>query len=126
MTLINAHYYSILFYHSDIWLLPSLSETPKTNPSECLSGPTKMCCTIYHPLMLYDCFHNISNRPAPSDFTKYNHALLLHEIYNHQNQTADWLDLNFNQKSTSDATKQILLIQVKTNQVKILFQTDFR
>ena len=94
MTLLNTNYYSILFYNSEIWLLPSLSRPIKQNLLSASVAPLKMCWTTYHPLMSYERLQNISDRPTPTDYTKYSHEVLLHKIYNNQNQTMDWLDLN--------------------------------
>ena len=47
--------------------------------------------------MSYEHLHTISQRPTPLKLKKYSHAILLHKVTNDQNQTKDWLDLNFNQ-----------------------------
>ena len=49
--------------------------------------------------------HKVLNRPTPNNYTKYNHALLLHKIHNNQYQTKDWLDLNFNQNFNARCNK---------------------
>ena len=97
MTLIIANYYSILFYNAEIWHLPSLSRPAKQTLLSASAAPLKICCNTYHPLMSYEHLHTISQRPTPLKLKKYSHALLLHKVTNDQNQTKDWLDLNFNQ-----------------------------
>ena len=97
MTLLIANYYSVLFYNSEIWLLPSLTRPIKQILLSASAAPLKMYCHTYHSLMSYETLHYVSKHPTPNDYTKYNHALLLYKTHNNTNQTSDWLDLNFNQ-----------------------------
>ena len=85
MTLINANFYSILYFNADIWLLPSLTRPAKQALLSASAAPLKLCCNTYHTLMSYNQLHKVLNRPTPNDYTKYNHALLLHKTQNNQN-----------------------------------------
>ena len=105
MALINANFYSILYYNADIWLLPSLTRPAKKALLSASAAPLKLCCNTYHTLMSYNHLHKVLNRPTPNDYTKYYHALLLHKTQNNQTQSKDWLDLNFNQNFNARCSK---------------------
>ena len=55
----------------------------------------------------YERLHLIANRATPEQICQYKHALLLHKIYNDNEQGADWLALNFNQNFNSRISKFI-------------------
>ena len=109
LTLINANFYSILYYNSQIWLLPSLSRPAKQALLSASATPLKLCCKMFHTLMSYIQLHKTINHPTPNDYTKYNHAILLHKIHNNQNHSKDWLDLNFNQNFNARCSKANLV-----------------
>ena len=44
-TIITSNYYSVLYYNSEIWHLPSLTQTTK-NSNVGISGPTEIMYTI--------------------------------------------------------------------------------
>ena len=80
MSLAISNYYSILYYNSHIWLLPSLSRQSKISLLCASSAPLKICCKSYHTLMSYECLHSILKRPLPQAITKHNHAQLPYKI----------------------------------------------
>ena len=48
--------------------------------------------------------HKNCKRPLPSKLIEYNHAILLHKLYNEKLPVSDWVELNFNQVLTSCQT----------------------
>ena len=96
-TLIISNYYSILFYNSVIWLIPSLTRTTKTQLLSASAKPLKLCYPTYNNLISYERLHETQNRATPTAIINYNHALLCYQVYNSENSTKDWLDIHFNQ-----------------------------
>jgi hypothetical protein len=98
MTLVIANYYSILFYNSEIWHIPSLCRQTKTQLMRASANPLKICCPSYDMSISFERLHNITHRPNPDTLMKYKHALLLHKVYNSTEQDRNWSDLFFNQQ----------------------------
>ena len=48
--------------------------------------------------------HSMAGRATPSMLTNYKLALMLHNIYNSENQSVEWIHLNLNQVFTSRQT----------------------
>ena len=77
LTLIISNYYSIIFYNSEIWLIPALTHQ-KNMLMSASASPPKICCPAYDNFISFEHLHNILKRPVPSSIAKYNHDLLLH------------------------------------------------
>ena len=96
-TLIISNYYSTLYYNSEVWLIPSLTNQTKRMLISASASPLKLCCPSYHRFISFEHLHQITKRPTPSSLTKYNHALLLHKTYNAPLGDPNRIDINFNQ-----------------------------
>ena len=125
LSLAISNYYSILYYNSQIWLIPSLSRQSKISLLSASSAPLKICCNGYHNLISYERLHSLLKRPLPPDITKYNHSLLLYKIYNEQTQTLDWLHINFNQNFNARNDKLNFIDTSKFKQGKNLLSNRF-
>ena len=97
MKLINANYYSTLFYNADIWLIPSLARQTKNMLMSASASPLKICYRMYDRSISFERLHNLMNRSTPNTIMKLTHALILHKIYNTEIPNHNWLDLFFNQ-----------------------------
>ena len=97
LMLITSNYYSILYYNSEIWHLPSNTFSSKKQLLAASAKPLKLCTSNYDFNMSYDYLHTINKRATPLQYMKYSHAILLHKLYNSNNQNQDWLDLFTNQ-----------------------------
>ena len=97
LALTISNYYSILFYNSEIWLLPSLTKTTKNSLLTASAKPLKMCYPAYNNLVSYNQLHVTLKRATPTSITNYNHALLLHKVYNSESPNHDWIEIHFNQ-----------------------------
>ena len=51
----------------------------------------------YDRMTSFERFHQIAGKATPERIWQYKHALLLHKIYNDNENGADWIALNFNQ-----------------------------
>jgi hypothetical protein len=114
--LLTSNYYSILFYNSDIWLIPSLSPNLKQQLLSASASALKMCNNNYDNTISFDQLHSINKRATPIQLMSYKHSLLLHKIFNNQLYFKDWLSLNFQQ--TFNARNNTVNI-VDTSRIKI-------
>ena len=104
-TLIISNYYSTLYYNSEVWLIPSLTNQTKRMLISASASPLKLCCPSYHQFISFEHLHQITKRPTPSSLTKYNHALLLHKTYNAPLGDPNRIDINFNQNFNQRSLK---------------------
>ena len=80
-TILTSHYFSILYYSSEIWHIPSLSIKSKKMFST--SAKALLLCTKnYDHSILFDTLHTINNHATANQMIKYKLALMLYKIYN--------------------------------------------
>ena len=104
-SLVLSNYYSILFYNSQIWLIPSLSNVTKNILLSSSAKPLKICYPHYHSFVSFELLHQALKRATPKAIIDYNHALLLHKTYNSVDQNKDWIDIHFNQSFNNRLNK---------------------
>ena len=97
LTIVTSNFYSILYYNSEIWLLPTLSPNLKQKMLSASSAPLKICTKDFNNMILYKALHSINNRELPIQITIYKHALCLHKLYNSDSTNNDRLSLFLNQ-----------------------------
>lgn len=95
--LLTSNFYSVLYYNSDIWHIPSLSPIVKRQLLAASASALKICTPNYNFLISYKKLHYINNRAMPEQMMYYKHALLLYKTYNESTPTKNWLTLNFQQ-----------------------------
>ena len=98
LCLITAFYYSVLYFNSEIWLLPSLGPLLKQKLLAASAAPLKAITQNYDRSMSYERLHYINQRATPDQITTYKHALLLHKIYNENSMSINWINMFFNQQ----------------------------
>ena len=102
LQLITSNYYSILYYNSEIWHIPSLSYQSKRYMLSASATPLKLC-TKYDENVSFATLHNIHNRATPEKMIKYKMALQLHKIYNDDTMSFEWQQMffvqNFNERN---------------------------
>ena len=96
-SLITSNFYSILYYNSEVWHLPTLNPVLKNHLLAASANALKLCTPNYDRTMSYEMLHLLNNRANPSNLMKFKHAILLYKIYNMGEPPKDWLALNFNQ-----------------------------
>ena len=85
----------ILFYNSDIWLIPSLKPRLFQQLLSASASALKMLSFSYDNTISFDQPHSFNNRATPKKLMAYRHALLLFKIFNDVSYSKDWLSLNF-------------------------------
>ena len=97
LTIITSNFYSILYYNSEVWHLPTLSPNLKQKLLSASSAPLKICTKNYNNMISFKALHLINNRAIPNQITLYKHALCLHKLYNSDSTNSNWLSLFLNQ-----------------------------
>ena len=105
LTLITANYYSILYYNSEIWHLPSNTHNSKKQMLSASAMPLKLCVPNYNRNTLYLTLHRQTKRATPTQLMSFKLALLLHKAYNKETVSPELIDLFFNQTFNSRETK---------------------
>ena len=114
--LITSNVYSVLYYNSEIWNIPTLGRDQKQQLLSTSANALKICTPSYHDRMSYLELHSINNRATPEMMCKYKHSLLLFKIINHEIPGTDWIDLNFQQTFSTRSGKFNFF---KTNNYKV-------
>ena len=107
-TLLTSNFYSILYYNSEIWHIPSLNQNSKHLLLSASARALKLCNKNYSNDHSYIALHKLNKRATPNQFLIYKHALILFKLYNCINTTTDWINLNFQQILTSRQTNFII------------------
>ena len=96
-TLLTANFYSILYYNSEIWHIPSLNPNSKQHLLAASAAALRLCEGINSPFLSYIDLHRSIKRATPNQMSTYKHALLLFKLYNSNETSDDWVNLNFKQ-----------------------------
>ena len=98
--IITSNFYSVLFYNSEIWYLPTLNPHSKQQLL-LLANALKLCSNHYVDQISFQDLHTLNTRATPNQFMQYKHALLLYKLFNQQEPIQEWVTLNFQQTLTS-------------------------
>ena len=115
-TLLTSNFYSLLYYNSEIWQIPSLNPISKQQLLSASAKALKLCSYNNDQMISFMDIHVQMKRATPCQMLKYKHALLLHKLYNFMEPIAEWILMNFNQIITG---RQENFIIQKHNNYKI-------
>ena len=101
LQLVTSNVYSILFYNSEIWQLPSLKSNLKQKLLSCSAIAIRSCVKYCTRDVSYQDLHKTFNRATPERFLLYKTALNLFKLMKSTDNNAEWVALNFNQILTS-------------------------
>ena len=76
-TLLTSNFYSILFYNSEIWHIPTLNPNSKQLMLAALAKALQLCNEDYTNVHSYINLHKINKRATPNQMLIYKHAILL-------------------------------------------------
>ena len=65
----------------------------------------KLCSSFNDPKVSFERIHTINKRATPIKMSMYKLAIQLFKLYNSENQTPDWIDLNIQQNFNGRSTK---------------------
>ena len=114
--IITSNVYSIMYYNSEIWNIPTLHYGQKQLLLSSSANALKICTPQYHDRMSYRELHSINNRATPDQMCLYKHSLLLYKLINLELPHLDWIDINFQQNFNNRSSYMNFF---KTNRYKI-------
>ena len=97
LQIITSNVYSILYYNSEIWNIPTLHRETKQKLLAISASALKICTPSYHDRMSYIELHTINNRATPAQMCLYKQLLTLYKLIATRIPKLDWIDLNFQQ-----------------------------
>ena len=106
--MLTSNFFSVLYYNSEIWHLPSLNQHSKQLMLAASAKALKLCFNSQPVLYSYNDIHTLTKRATPPQFQIYKHAILLFRLYNSIDTTSDWVRLNFQQTLTSRQTNFVI------------------
>ena len=71
LTLVISNYYSIIFYNSEVWLIPSLTNITKNCLLSASAKPLKICYPAYNSFLTYEVLHQTLKRATHFCSTRY-------------------------------------------------------
>ena len=115
LQIITSNFYSILYYNSEIWHLPSLNVNLKKKLLSSSAKAIKTCVKYCTNDVSFLRLHEIFKRSTPNNYMVYKHALCLFKLMNEPSpHSMEWVSLNLNQIITSRQTKfKIMAINSK-------------
>jgi hypothetical protein len=75
--LLDSFFYSVLFYNSEIWLLPSLNQCQKLLLLSTSVNALRSCYRHPTPYVSFDLLHKHNHKSTPVHYSKYQLSLLL-------------------------------------------------
>ena len=116
MGLVTSNFYSVLYYNSDSWHLPSLKPALKQKLLGASAKALKTCVSRFNMNMSFENIHILCERATPEQIMKYKMALSLFKLYNTDYNSLEFTLQNFNQVFTS---RQMTFKTLKSNRTKI-------
>ena len=95
--LLTSNYYSVLYYNSEIWHLPTLKPNLKQKLLSASANAIKLCLTKLPPNTSFETIHSLAKRGTPTQMSTYKHALQLYKLFNSTQMSDDWVSLNVQQ-----------------------------
>ena len=116
LQIINAFFYSKLYYACQIWLIPSLSAILKRKLFSCSSRALRMIAGDDYDLFSFSELHCLFNRASPLEWSNYSNACTLYSVIQTKKPEMMWLKLqeNFQINNRTD-----FFTFKKTNRTKI-------
>ena len=116
LSLVTSNFYSILYYNSEIWHLPTLKSTLKQNLLSASAKALRVCNgTIDYNMSFID-LHKVCDRATPEMYMKYKLALCLYKLYNIPFNPIEFQLLNYNQILTG---RQLNFCTLRSNSFKV-------
>ena len=106
LRLITSNFYSVLYYNSEVWHLPTLHQSLQNQLLSASAKAIKLCTKTTDMWMIsYKELHEMAGRATPNQLMDYKMALQAYKTINHEITTADWVSINYNNTITSRQTK---------------------
>ena len=96
LQIVNAFFYSKLYYASQVWLIPSLNADIKKRLYSCSGHALKLVAGDDYSLFSFKELHCMFNRATPYQWSNYSNACTLYSIINYQKPLTIWSQLQDN------------------------------
>ena len=116
LSLITANYFSVLYYNSEVWHLPTLKPEIKQHLLSASANALKLAQRYPDRMESFINIHTNLNRATPEKLLLFKHAILLHKLFNTRTPNIEWVDLAFKQTYSQRQTKFYL---IKSNNYKV-------
>ena len=116
LQLVTSNFFTILYYNSEIWHLPTLKQNLKKKIMSLSANALKLCMKYDTRMVSFEKIHEMTQRATPENYLLYRHALMLYKILNSTDYSLEWCELNYNQIFTS---RQVCFIASKSNRLKV-------
>ena len=104
LQVVTSNFYSVLYYGSEIWHIPSLKVTLKKKLLSSSALALKACTKLNCDFVSFENLHKLNMRGTPEQMMLYRHSLLLYKLYNGGDTGFEWQKLNQLQILTSRQT----------------------
>ena len=92
LQLITSNFYSVLYYNSEVWHIPSLHQSLQRSLLTASSKALKVCAKSSDLWMLsFNELHEMAGRATPMQLTDYKIALQLYKTMDVQIPETDWI-----------------------------------
>lgn len=95
LQLLTSNFYSILYFNSEVWHIPSLNHVLKQKLLSTSANALKMALNYPQELISFQNLHRMTDRATPEMFSNYKLALLLFKTFNDKFPLQEWTQLNF-------------------------------
>ena len=114
--LLDSYFYSVLYYNSEIWLLPSLYQCQTHLLLSASANALRSCYKHPTPYVSFDLLHKHNRKSTPEHYSKYQLSLLLYKYFNSSIHDTDWVDF-VNQFVITGRQNKFMI--TKNNKLKI-------
>ena len=104
LNMITSNFYSILYYNSEIWHLPTLKASLKQKIISVSARALRAFSKVCDYYQSFASIHSDCNRATPEMLMEYKLALCLYKLYNFTFNSIELMQLNFNQILTGRQT----------------------
>ena len=94
--IITANFFSILYYNSNIWHLPSLAPNLKQKLLSASGNALKLCTPNCPRDVSFITLHHQNARATPDQMLKFKLSIQLYKTFNTQQPPLEWVSLNDN------------------------------
>ena len=92
--LLNAHYFSTLYYNSEIWLTPFLHAGPKQQLLSASANAIRLCMKQENYYISFKNIHVNFGKSTPKQMALYKISLQLYKTFNSNDHGTDWLEFS--------------------------------
>ncbi len=114
--LLTSNYYSVLYYNSEVWHMPSLHTSLKRQLLSASAAALKIMGHRQDIQISHEQLHLMNARATPIKLMTYKLSLQLYKSYNDNQQNETWLRLNF-QQMFNNRTDTILIADESKNRI---------